>query len=466
VTARPSRLAHLERARAALDAGNVDDAVAALHHGATDPRDAADRALYRLHLAATDALYGRGGVARGRERLREAAALDGAVVDAPLYRALHAEFRALEGASASSVRRAVDGVDAADPVAAYHAASALWWAGAARAARRRLRAVPDDAVPAYLQWRRWSLLGHAHADLGEVGAAAEAFAHAWEGAGERDRDGLRRHFAAALLEVGRPREAGAVLDVAPHAPVRGEEVAWEHELRGRVDLALGNPGRALEHLDAAAGHARDEERRLAIATSRADALADLGRPDDAAAELDAVRADAPHDERAYLAHELAILYVDADRLDEARATLDDLLSDPDYPHRADALADLADVHLRLGDLRAAQDAAERALAAGAEASACLTLGTVAFEYFDLHDAVAWLERAVATASEGDPTWLAAQHVLVDAHAQRGAVAAPDVVRHARAALEHADPAGEDAAALQAALVAARRQLGGRDRVVN
>lgn len=142
------------------------------------------------------------------------------------------------------------------------------------------------------------------------------------------------------------------------------------------------------------------------------------------------------------------------------------MSDPSYPHRGDALADLADVRLRYGDLEGAQHAAEQALELGATAAACLTLGNIAYEYYNLEEAVSWFEQAVSSSQPGDPYWVSAHQMLADVYAQMGEAHAAKVLMHAKAALEYTEPSSEWHLPLTQYVEEARAALGGHDRLLN
>lgn len=461
------QLPQLEPARRALAEGRYETAFALLIDAAKDPQAPSAQALYHLHLAAADALYGEDGVDSGLRALRSAAEADPALVRSPLYRALHWEFRALHGAPVAEVRRgttdiAVDG----EPVAAYHAASALWLAGSARQARRALEAVDPSDLPAYLRWRRSSLLGYVLADAGEFEAAALAFAEALAAATEPESETVRVHLAGALLELGRMPELLILLEDLSEDSVASEDFGWARQLQGQAELELGNPGRALSLLAEAERNSEDPVQRFGVAHAAAQALMAQGRYGEAADRLTAVLPLAPAADRAFALHELAIALLEDDRAEDAEQCLEELLLDPDYPHHGEATADLAEVRLRRGDLAAARETAMRALELGAVGPACLALGTIAFEYFDLDEAAGWLEQAASATAAGDPTWLASQQLLADVFAQRGAPAAERLLTHARLALAHTDPGSEWARPLQGHVRQARRWMGGFDRLLN
>ena len=466
MAARSGSIPKLETARRALAEGRYETAFELLEDAARRPRDRAQRALFQLHLAAADALYGVDGLDQGLQALREAAASEPAVVGWPLYRALHWEFRALQGATPGEVRRGVTGVGTAEPVAAYHAASALWLAGAGRSARRALAAIDRAHLPAYLAWRHAALSGHAHAEAAAWADAATAFAVAEAGATPSERPGLRAHRAGALLEDGRADEAAALLTGVDRQDLAPSECAWVRQLQGRADLELGNPERALVHLVEAERDASDGAARYAAVQLAARALARLGRHREAAERLGSVLSGAPESERPYALHERAVALLEADVAEEAEAVLQELLLDPDYPHRGEATADLAEARLRRGDLAGARETAVRALDLGATGPACLTLGTVAFEYYELDEAVSWLEQAASASVTGDPAWVAAQQLLADVFVQRGPAAAERLLSHARQALAYTEPGSEWIGPLEAHVAQARAWLGGHERWLN
>jgi tetratricopeptide (TPR) repeat protein len=146
--------------------------------------------------------------------------------------------------------------------------------------------------------------------------------------------------------------------------------------------------------------------------------------------------------------------------------LEEVVSDPAYPHRPDAVADLADVRLKMGEYESAQALAEQALEMGATAAGCLVLGSLAFEYYRLDEAIGWFEQAIGASTAGDSSWLAAHQVLADVYAQRGESSAERVLHHALAALEHTDAGSEWRLPLQRHADWARAALGGNDRVLN
>ncbi len=466
---RRGRAAPLESARQALAQGEYDLALTMLETAAR--RSARqDQGQAWLQLAALYALYGEDGIENGLPALRAAARSDANLAEHPLYRSLFWEFSAYRGCSVGDVKRGLKDVTEADPTATYHAASALFAVDAPKSASRRLMAVDEESLPAYLRWRRWSLLGQCREAMGEWEGAAEAFALAVQTAPPAERDPERLSLAGALVELGRTEDAVDCLGEVEEAQLRPEELTVHRYLLGRAHLELGNPNRALELLmearaaGVAAGGASDPSYSVAFATAQA--LTSLGRHGEAKEEFARALRMAPAEHRAYTQHEAAYTHIECDELPQAEALLAEVVSDPSYPHRGEALADLADVRLRSGDFEGAQVVAEQSLDIGASAAACLTLGNIAFEYYRLEEAVSWFEQAVGAGHPGDPYWVSAHQMLADVYAQMGDAHAPRVLTHARAALEHTEPSSEWYLPLTQYLEEARRALGGHDRLLN
>ena len=457
----------LELAHSALAEGRYEAAFATLEGAARRQRVRAVQARYWLHLAACYALYGLDGLENGVPALKAAVAADPQTVSDALYQALYWEFDAYRGASASEVKRGLRAI-AGDlpPIAAYHAGAALLAVGAERSALRRLESLSDDALPAYLVWRRWSLLGQAQEALGEWASAAIAYGAAVDGAPASERGPELLAYASCLLELGRIDEVLAVLGDVDEGVLDEVDVGLMRYVEGRAQLEAGNPNRAYELFVEARGLEAEPETGFSLAYATGQALVALQRYDDAVAVLREAVAAAPAEHRAFAQHEAAIALMESEALDDAVPLLEEVISDPGYPHRGEALADLADVRLRAGDLEQARSDAERALDLGAVAPACLVLGALAFDYYHLDEAVRCYEQALAASQPGDPVWVTAHQMLADVHAQRGDGAADRVLRHALTALEYTEAASEWRLPLEAHVERARALLGGHDRVLN
>lgn len=466
---RRSRVVDLEPAREALAEGRYDVAFALLEDAARGGFARAAQGRYWLHLAAVYALYAEDGVENGVPALRSAVAADPNLGEDALYRALYWEFAAYRGDTVGDVKRGIRQIPArADALAAYHAASALLAAGAPKSAAKRLTLLPVAELPAYLVWRRWSLLGQSREALGDWSGAAEAFGRAVELAPEAERDPERLSLAGALLELGDAPAALAELDHIDESALRPEERAVLRYLAGRAHLESGNPNLALSLLREASALQGPRSTADGFQTSlaTAQALVALGRFGEANEAFAEALAVAPAEDRPFVQHEAAYALIEIDALAEAEVMLSEVVSDPTYPHRAEALADLADSRLKSGEFDSAEVLARQALEMGATAAACLCLGNIAYEYFRLDEAITWFEQAVSASQPGDPVWVGAQQLLADAYAWSGESLAERVLTHARLALEHTEPSSEWYLPLRRHLAAAQKLLGGHDRLLN
>ena len=464
---RRSPLADLEGAHRALAEGRYDAAFALLESAAKRPRARAAQAQYWLHLAGVYALYGGDGLENGGSALKAAVGADPNLAGDPLYQALFWEYAAYRGGAVSDVKRGLRLASVeSQPVAAYHASAALLAVGAAKSALRRLEAIDLGDLPAYLVWRRWSLLGQAHEALGDWDAAVVAYGEAVEQAHGPERSVELLSQATCLLELGRSDEVLDVVAGVDRDALAAEDQATLHYVEGRAHLDAGNPNLALERFAVARSLDPEGGDAFSLDYAAGQALTAIGRYRDAVSVLRRAIAVAPADHRAYAQHEAAYALTESDEVAEAAMLLTEVVSDPAYPHRAEAVADLADVRFKLGEYEAAGALAEQALDMGASASACLVLGNLAYEYYRLDEAIGWFEQAIGASEAGDPVWLAAQQVLADVFAQRGEGSAERVLHHAQAALAYTDAGSEWRLPLEYHVGWARGVLGGHDRLLN
>ncbi len=464
---RRSPLADLEGAHRALAEGRYEAAFELLENAARRPRARGAQAQYWLHLAAVYALYGADGIENGAPALKAAVTADPNLASEPLYQSLFWEYAAYRGGAVSDVKRGLRLVSLeAQPLAAYHAGAALLTVGAAKSALRRLEVIDPATLPAYLVWRRWSLLGQAHEALGDWDAAVVAYEQAVELSQGPERSAELLSLSTCLLELGRSDEVLGVLTGVDGDVLAPEDRATLHYVEGRAHLDAGNPNLALERFALARTFEADDSQAFSLEFACGQALTAVGRFEEAVLVLRRAIAVAPADHRAFAQHEAAYALSESDALTEADSLLGDVVSDPAYPHRAEAVADLADVRLKLGEFESAQALAEQALEMGATAGSCLVLGNLAYEYFRLDEAVAWFEQAIGASSGGDPVWLAAHQALADVFAQRGDGFAERVLHHAQAALEHTDGGSEWRLPLERYATWARGVLGGHDRLLN
>lgn len=463
-----SPLHGLEPAHRALAQGHYETAFALLESALLKQRRAQDQARVMLYLAAAYALYGEDGLEGGLRCLNEAVDADPQIAQDPLYRALYWEFGAYRGDARSDVRRgALAAAEGGDGVAAYHAASALIIVGAYKRARRVLEACEPEALPVYLQWRRYSLLGQALESSGDYAGAAGQYQEAVARSRGSDQQAERLNVAGCQIEAGRADLALTILAQVEEDLLEPVEQAVRRYLEGRAHLALGNPNQALEWLlrarlqEEAAG-----EPSYGLYVALAQTYASLGQRKRAIeAYLQALEL-AAEGQRAVTLHEYAYTLFEDDQLLEARDNLWKVVQDERYPFRAEVYADLAEIEFRLGNFANADDLARRALDLGAVASACLCLGNLACEYYRFDEAVEWFEQAASASREGELDWLVAQEMLADTLVQRGFDQPGRVLKHAEAALRHLNPSEEWAITLRDYAARARDMLGGQQRILN
>ncbi len=464
---RRSPLAELEGAHRALAEGRYETAFALLESAAKRPRARAAQAQYWLHLAAVYALYGGDGLENGAPALKAAVGADPNLAADPLYQALFWEYAAYRGGAVSDVKRGLRLASVeSQPLAGYHASAALLAVGAAKSALRRVEAIDPGDLPAYLVWRRWSLLGQAHEALGDWDAAVAAYGEAVRQAHGPERSVELLSLATCLLELGRSNEVLDVVGGVDREALAAEDRATLHYVEGRAHLEAGNPNLALERFTLARTLDPDGGDAFSLDYATGQALTAIGRYREAVGVLRRAITVAPADHRAFAQHEAAYALTESDQLADADTLLTDVVSDPAYPHRAEAVADLADVRFKLGEYEAAEALAEQALDMGATASACLVLGNLAYEYYRLDEAIGWFEQAIGASEGGDPVWLAAHQVLADVFAQRGEGSAERVLHYAQAALAYTDTGSEWRLPLEHHIGWARTVLGGHDRLLN
>jgi len=453
----------------ALAEGRYEAAFAVLEGALRRPRARLEQAQLTLHLAAIYALYGSDGLSGGLTCLHEAASIEPSITQTPLYRALYWEFAAYRGDPPDDVRTgAIAAAEADHPLASYHAASALLAISDRGEAGQVLLRLKPQSLPEYLVWRRWSLLAQSYERDGAWREAAEAYEQAASLSSGSDRQGELLNLAASRLEAGEPQEAlSALANVDDQLLVDDTDRAVRCYLEGRTQLALDNPNLALElFLQAASFEERTQEQSYGLALALAQTYAILGDYPAAFALYPRALALASPEQRAFAAHEYAFALLEADRLLEAREALHEAAKDAHYSHRADIFADLADLEYRLGNFAEAEEHARRALALGAEAPACLTIGQIALEYYRLEEAIAWLEQAVGASREGESHWLQAQQLLCDCYVQEGYKRPEAVLRHAEAALAYLAPGDEWALTIEQYRLTALTQLGGQKRMFN
>ncbi len=455
-------------AHRALAEGRFETALTLLEGATRRQRRRSSQAQIKLYLAATYALRGPGGSKWGAQTLREAAEVDSDVTQLALYRALYWEFAAYRGDAAADVRKgALAAARFGDPFAVYHAASALFAIRAYRRAARLLKKLEPLDLPDYLRWRYWSLLGKSCSASDRLDEAADAFRCAVSLAVGEEKHHERLHLTGTLLELHRPEEALRTLSKIDVNELEPGERLLRVYFEGRAQLLLGNPNLALEHLQQAS--ALEDAAGQPSYTSKlalAQCYGALGRFPQAISSYRQAAELAPKKQRAWTLHEYALLLTEAERLPSARDLLFETLRAEGYAYRAEVYADLAEVEYKLANLSNAAEHALRALDLGAVGSACLTLGSIAYEYYHLDDAVGWFEKAVAACREGETDWLHAQQMLADIFVQQGFARPERVVFHAELALKYLQEGDEWALILHGYVKQARELLGGHSRRFN
>ncbi|WMT58377.1 tetratricopeptide repeat protein [Truepera radiovictrix] len=458
----------VEPAHRALAEGRYEVALSLLEGATRRQRRRSSQAQLKLFLAATYALSGTQGLEGGTRKLREAAAADADIAHHPLYRALYWEFAAYRGDAATDVRKgALAAAASGDPFAVYHAACALVAIRAFRRATRLLQKLDPLALPDYLRWRYWSLLGRSFDAVERPDEALDAFCRAVALAppGERHRE--RLNLASSLLELDRADEALHELQRVDEGALEPAERTLHLFLQGRAHLLAGNPNRALELLKrASALEAASAPPSYTLKLTLAQCYGTLKDYAQAASLYFEAIELAPKRQRTWTLHECALLLLEADRLSNARELLWEALKSDGYAYRAELYADLAEVEYKLANLTEASEYARRALDLGAVVSACLTLGSVAYEYYHLDEAATWFEKAAAASHEGETDWLHAQEMLADIFVQQGYSVPERVVFHAEQALKYLHPSDEWALILREYAAHARSLLGGHARPLN
>ena len=455
-------------AHRALAEGHFETALTLLEGATRRQRRRSSQAQLKLYLAATYALCGPGGSEWGAQTLREAAEADSDVTQSALYRALYWEFAAYRGDAAADVRKgALAAAKLGDPFAVYHAASALFAIRAYRRVARLLTKLEPLELPDYLRWRYWSLLGKSCSASDRLDEAADAFRCSVSLAVGEEKQRERLHLAGTLLELHRPERALVILKTVAAPELEPDERLLHSYFEGRAQLLMGNPNLALEHLQRAS--ALEDEAGSPSYTYKlalAQCYGALGRYPQAISSYHQAAELAPKKQRVWTLHEYALLLTEAEQLPGARDLLLEALRAEGYTYRAEVYADLAEVEYKLANLSRAAEYALRALDSGAVGSACLTLGSVSYEYYHLDDAIGWFEKAVASCREGETDWLHAQQMLADIFVQQGFLRPERIVFHAELALKYLYEGDEWALILRGYAEQARELLGGHSRRFN
>jgi tetratricopeptide (TPR) repeat protein len=457
----------LFQAQRALAQGQYDEAVICLEsaHHAVDTLQQAD---LKLHLSAVYALYRERGLDGALLCLSEAVQANPEIVKTPLYQALAWQLAACQGETLSRVRPGVAAaLQSAQPLAQFHAASALIIAGGFRRATRMLQML--SGLPEHLEWRRWSLLGEAHAKHGDWQKARDFYARSVQLCRGADVQGELLSLAEALLHLTSPTEALALLKTLQlNDDLLGDDLRVRKVyLQGLTAMMLGQLSTGLEYFLTAytlATQANQVSFDLLFQLARAFAACEQFQQ--AARTYEQALEKASKELRPFVLHAYGVTLAEIHQFAQSKGVLESVIADTNYSHREAACADLAEVYIQLNDLVKAQALATQALSSREGGAACLCLGKIALEYFHTDEAVVWFERAIADAVEGDDIWIAAHVLLADTLAQNQFSTPQRIHDYARKALNYLPSHDDWAIILKSYVVKAEQQFGGSGRLLN
>lgn len=466
------------RAHQALDLGFSEQAIRILADAVEQEAAADRRSQLLVELAAAYLLAGDEYLDLAAASLELAGSVRPDSCNEPLSRALQAELTVLFGHGTVKVRALARSLRAdGDSRACFHAASALLLADHPEAALRLLRKAQEPAnLPAHLEWRSWSLAGVALEQLGDFKLAARAIRQAVAGAPHGELQELERlALADCLLELGDAQSAATELAVIDQEQLsRNEDHMYRHWLQARAEQELGNPGLAIQHYRQARERHRADQPittgvpwdEYGLLSAEAQLLADRGAFAESVVLYRQACQAASAEQLPLTRHELAVVLIEAGDTEAAAQELGSLMQELDYEWRAEVIAELADLAFRNGDNQRAEQLANEAIAVRPIPAAYLCLGSIAFEYFRLEEAVEWFGRAAAESLDGEPAWIAAQQLLADAYAQMGPESADRLYLHAQLALKYTDQRNDWYLPLRSHAENAERALAGQRRLVN
>lgn len=457
----------MQRVLEALFQGDYDTAFETLNRSLAVHHGEAARPLFLL-LAEAYTLYEEGGQKEARLVLEQAVQQIPALRGDPLYQALVAEVRALEGATTGEL---APYLTAGEEIRVrYHQAQTLLYLGEAEKVLQLC--YPLEGLPPFLRWRGHNLRARAFEQLEELENAAREYSLA-----ARHSVGLERYWnlldeAAMWVEVGQGEPALAALDRTREVVIPGSHTqigyedpndgATRYYLQARAHLLLDNPGLALLSIQKAmALEADGAEPSQGAPLVQGEALMQLGQFDRAvdAFRLAAERAEGS--DQSYALHEMGTAALEAGQYVEAENALKKTVQDPDYIHHAAAWADLAEVLYRRNLPEAARQAAQHALEAGETTSSHVVLGHLAYDLMQYEEALEQYDLAVRSAEAGSRDWIAAQELWLEVMAQLGYRDPAAVLERVDLVLPYLTQHDEWRATLEQYADRARSQLGGR-----
>lgn len=457
----------MQRVLQALYQGDYDTAFEVMVRALTfaQGNEAAEAALL---LAEAYTLYGEGGIEGVYRALEHGASAVPTLQEDPLFRALLAEARALEGAPEDQIRPLLEPSE--DARVRFHQAQTLLYLGVPEESITLLS--QDLELPPFLAWRAQNLLGKAHERMGQPAQAAEAYRRAAELSVGMERYWNLLDAGAMFVEAGQGQEALEVLEEAVSylSEAEGldpsledpEDAATRYYLTARAQLLLGNPSLALEAIQRArlleeAG----AERAHGTPLVQGQALMQLGQYAEAMQAFHEAVERSEGTDRTYALHELGVAALDAGDLEQAESALRQVIRDPDYDYPGEALGDLAEVLYRQSRYSEAEEAARGALEEGALAAGHIILGHLAYDLLNFQEALKHYREAVAEAPEGSRDWITAQEMIVDTLAQLGYENPAEMLSRSHEVLPYLTEADEWHQTLTAYAERARGMLGGR-----
>ncbi len=457
----------LFRAQRALAQGEYDEAVVCLE-SVHESADVTEQASLKLHLASVYALYRERGLDGALLCLSEAVQTSPTITKTPLYQALAWELAACQGETLSRVRQGVvHALHSAQPLAQFHAASALVLAGGFRRATRVLQTL--TGLPEHLEWRRWSLLAEAHAKHNDWEKARDFYTKSVHLCKGTDSQSEFLSLAEALLHLHCPNEALTLLKALQlNDDLLGDDLrVRKGYLQGLTALMLGQTSTALDYfLTAYTTGLQTNQVSFDLLFQLARAFAACEQFQQAAKTYEQALEKANSELRPFVLHAYGVTLAELHKFTQAKGILEPVTTNPAYVHRDAACADLAEIYIQLGDLVNAHALATQALAGSESAAACLCLGKIALEYFHSEEAVSWFERAITDAVEGDDVWIAAQVLLADTLAQNQFSSPQRISDHAQKALRYLPNYDDWATILKNYVVKAEEHFGGSARLLN
>jgi len=442
-----------------LHQGEYDAAYEALIAVAERPLPPRAAAAALLDLAEFYSLYAEAEAEPWAAALEEAHARWRAVGKQPLYQALAYELAALHGE-----KRELP--ELRDARSRYHLAQGSAYLGRHEEALALLEGL--EPLPVFLQSRVHALRGRLLEALGDVaGAADEHYAAAQNSLG-KERLWSLLDAAALRLDAQRGVEAAAALAEAEPLLAVGElsDRATYHYLRARAELLLGNPELAAQQVVQAEGlEAAGAGLSHGTAMVRAQVHQQLGQLEQARAAYREAVARASDAEQPFIWHEWGVAELDAGQLLEAESLLARSAASEAYPYRAQALADLAEVHYRLGNGPRAEETALAALTLLPTPAAHIVLGNRAYDVGHWSEALAHYRAAAALAREGERDWVTATEMIVDVLAQMGYPNPAEVADLAERVLPFLPPSDEWRETLHG-YAAHARKLAAKNRTLN